>query len=146
MVAEKNWVIETLDHIRLDQMIRTSIHDLTGFQLRYDSIYGDQDILAIPDWRVIGGGLNDITVMSRSNYIHMPMTLLVEQLSTQAALYAAFTESELPIEERSLFIHLDFTEIPESHPERFAIQIQHLLYRALGENAGAVPRAGGADV
>ena len=72
--------------------------------------------------------------MSRSHYIHMPMTLLVEQLSTQAALHAAFTESYLPVEDRGLFIHLDFTETPESHPERFAIQIQHLLYRVLGES------------
>ena len=116
-----------------DHMIRRSIKELTGYEPRYESIYGDQNILELPTWRVIGGGMNGVTVMSRSRYIHMPMTLLHEQLSSASATYAAFTEHALPVEERKLFIHIDFTESPESHPILFATQIQHLLYAVLGE-------------
>ena len=120
-----------------DHMIRESIFELTGYRPRYESIYGDQNVLEVPNWRVVAGGMNGRTVMSRSKYIHMPMTLLHEQLSSASATYAAFTEHALPVEERKLFLHIDFTESPESHPALFATQIQHLLYVVLGEQVEA---------
>ena len=120
-----------------DQMIRESIYELTGYRPRYESIFGDQNVLELPSWRVVAGGMNGRTVMSRSKYIHMPMTLLHEQLSSASATYAAFTEHALPAEERKLFLHIDFTESPESHPALFATQIQHLLYVVLGEQVEA---------
>ena len=116
-----------------DDMLRTSIQELTGYELRNEGIFGDQDILARPEWRTVAGGLNGITVRSRSPYISMPMVLLHEQLSQAAATYAAFTELDLPVEERTLFVHVDFTETPDSHPDAFAEQVQYLLHAVLAE-------------
>ena len=110
-----------------------SIHELTGYEVRHDAIAGDQDRLAQPVWRTIAGGINGLTVRQRSRYVTMPLLLLHEQLSQAASNHAAFNELELASSERTLFVHIDFTETPDTHPDEFALQIQHLLYLVLAE-------------